>query len=440
MLLRAVLLLGALLLPGCLDYLISVEVTVASDGTVRRVVRIRERSEEPKTWERFRPPGKPYVLTGSEKEGFTARATFEAGRHANGIAVQLEEYEGKYEGARELPVAEGEAHVEMTDLMIGTLYVYDETIALGTDEAHFRRELRRWLEISLRIGITALEIEMPEVDFAPVEKRARETGLVRAEYGVVAMRHAVIGLMRDYPAQRYGADLQALLGNPHVKLILAELEILGLRRKKGASAADTLEVFLSDDAWEITGGVLDETLAPLPAEQRAAVKELLESEERLEKAAERAVEKLYPEADVPILQKDAARFLVATLGAYVVRGIVDKFDLRFRLKLPGRLLYTNGGLDTLPEVEWRLTGTDLFVAAPRLTAYSFVPAEGLEKKTWHITPLLELRGKLLRLDEDGRKVLGELGKVGWTADEDQLKKAHGEDVAKAYQALRKALD
>ncbi len=65
--LRAALLLGALLLPGCLDYKIAVEVTVASDGTVHRVVRIRERSDPPKTWKRFRPPAKPYFVTGSEK-------------------------------------------------------------------------------------------------------------------------------------------------------------------------------------------------------------------------------------------------------------------------------------------------------------------------------------------------------------------------------------
>ncbi|MHC4134900.1 MAG: hypothetical protein ACYS0K_07945 [Planctomycetota bacterium] len=439
--LRAVLLLGALLLPGCLDYKITVEVTVAPDGTFHRIVTIRERSDPPRTWERFRPPAKPYFVTGSEKEGFTARATFLPGRHANAIAVQLEDYEGKYEGARELPAAEGEAHVEMTNLMIGTLYAYHETIALGTDDAYFRRELKRWLETGLRILIGALELKMPEADFAPVEKRARDTILPRAEYSMIALRQALAALMRDYREHRYGADLKTWLGNPHVQIILSELEVLGLRRKAGAPAAATLQMFVNDDCWEIGGGLVDELLAPLPAEQRARVRELVISGDELEDELEQAVEKLFPkEADRPRFEKDAGRFAVASFGAYLVHGIVDDFDLRLRLEMPGRLLYANGGLGALPAVEWRLTDADLFVVAPRLTAYSFVPATGLEKKTWHVAPLLKLRGKLLALDENGRKVLGETVKLGWTADEDDLKEAHGEEVAEAYLALRDALE
>ncbi len=439
--LRAVLLLGALMLPGCLDYKVTVEVTVLPDGSVHRTVRIRERSKPPRTWKRFRPPTEPYAVTGSEEEGFVARATFPPGRHANGIAIHLEDYEGEYEGARELPVAEGEVRVEKKDLMIGTLYAYRETIALGTDTAHFRRELKRWLETGVRILIRALELKLPDTDFGPVAKHARESVIVRAEYSVIAIRQALIGLMRDYRERRYGGELATWLENPHAQIILSELEVLGVRRKESAGAADTLQVFLNDECWEIGGGLVDEFLAPLPAEQRARVKELVMSKDKLEDELEQAARELYPdEADRPPVGKDAGRFAVATVGAYFIVGLVDKFDLRFRLKMPGRLLATNGGLVGGPEVEWRVTDGDLFVVEPQLTAWSFVPAPGLEKKAWHIAPLLEVRDKLAPLDEQGRRALDEIRKAGWKADKDGVKEAHGEKVADAYKALREALD
>jgi hypothetical protein len=257
---------------------------------------------------------------------------------------------------------------------------------------------------------------------------------------VDAIRQALIGLVRDYREQKYGEALATWLENPHAKRILRELEVIGLRRKKGAPAAETLELFINDDFWEIGGGLVDEFLAPLPAKQRARVKRLLMSEDELEDEIEQAVEKLYPkEADRPRFEKDGERFAVASLGAYFIHGLFDDFDLRVRLKMPGRLLSTNGGLGTRPEVEWRLTQADLFVVAPQLTAHSFVPAEGFEKKDWHIAPLLKLREKLANVDKGGRRVLGELRELGWKADEDKLKEAHGEEVSKAYAALREAL-
>jgi hypothetical protein len=439
--LRIALLLGALLLPGCLDYVVTVEVTLAADGTVRRVIRIRERSNPPKTWELFRPPAKPYFLTGSEKEGFAARATFEPGRHPNGIAIQVERYEGEYKGARELAAAEGDFHVEVSDLMIGTLYAYRETIALGTDDAYFCRELVRWLETSWRVGIRALEIAMPEADFAPVKKRARETILPRWGYSIRAIRQAATGLVRDYREQRYGQNLAAWLANPSAKLILAELENLGLRRTQAPPTRGTLQDFVDDGFWKLEGGLLDELLEPLPVEKRARVKELLWTDDALDEEVEQAFKELFPEeADRTRFQEESLRLGVAGLGAYFLLGLFDEFDLRVRLTMPGRLLATNGGLDGQPTLEWRLTNTDLVIAAPQLTAYSFVPVQGLEKKVWHVAPLLALREKLNDLDEGGRAALGEVMKIGWTADKDDLEEAHGKEVAEAYQALRDALD
>lgn len=439
--LRSALLLGALLLPGCLDYQLTVEVTVSPDGKVHRVVRIRERSKPPRTWERFRRPEKPYAVTGSEQEGFEASATFPPGKHADGIAIHLEDYEGEYEGARDLPAAEGRAGVERSDLMIGTLYAYRETLALGTDTAYFRRELKRWLEVSVRILIRALELKLPDTDFKPVAKHATQTVIVRAEYSMLAIREALIGLMRDHREQRYGGKLATWLENPHARIILSELEVLGVRRKVGAPALDTLHVLINDECWEVGGGLVDEFLAPLPAEQRARVKELMMSEDGLDDELDQAAEELYPdEADRPPIEEDAGRFAVAAVGAYFVVGFADNFDLRFRVKMPGRLLATNGGLGDPPHVEWRLTGEDLFVVEPCLTAWSFVPAPGLENKAWHLAPLLEVRDKLAPLDEKGRRALAELGKAGWKADPDAVKGAQGDEVADAYKALRKALE
>ncbi|MHC4550432.1 MAG: hypothetical protein ACYTEZ_16825 [Planctomycetota bacterium] len=440
--LRAGWLLAVLLLPGCLEYEITVETTVQADGKVHRALTISE--SEQKTWKRFQPPAAPYVLEGSEEKGFSAVAEFGPGRHASGIRVLLTDPEGDYGGAekaRDLPAAVGTLHVQVTDLMFGTLYAYREKVALGADPARFRRELPRWLDVGLRLLLEALKLKLPEVDFTDVEKNARAGLIQRVEYSFVSIYQAASALTRDYRRHRYGEDVGLWLENPHAQLILAEMAVMGLHRRADAGRAKTLQQFV-EGGWTLGGGIVDEFVAPLPKATRERVKAiLLHMNDELEKEFEQAFGRVFADkAARPRIQADFLRFAVAAVGAYVAHGLLDEHELSFRLKMPGRLLRTNGSLGRLPEVEWRLGDDDLALVAPQLSAYSFVPARGVEHRAWQLDLLLDVRQKLAALDEDGRKVLGEIVKVGWTATRDEIREAHGDAIAKAYTAMQEALD
>ena len=93
---------------------------------------------------------------------------------------------------------------------------------------------------------------------------------------------------------------------------------------------------------------MDEILAPLAAEECARVKQTLRKGELKE------VLKTLDDTERPNSLGEAARFWVAGVGAYMTHGLTDGFDVRIRLKMPGQMLSTNGGLGTLPEVEWEL--------------------------------------------------------------------------------------
>ena len=166
----------AALLAGCLNYKIKVTMLVRPDGSFEREVFLRcrnnvehrrdgELTEEPPTWSWFARPAEPYALTGSHADGFVAKAEFEAGDRPSGIRRRM--YEDRDE-----PV-EGRARTEVHDLILGKLYVYRETIAIGADPVRFRRDLRRWLDFGVRLYVEALRRELPQADFVPVLENAR---------------------------------------------------------------------------------------------------------------------------------------------------------------------------------------------------------------------------------------------------------------------------
>ncbi len=380
-----------LLAAGCLHYEISVETAVAPDGASRRTIRIREMSKEPKTWENLAPPGPPYILEGDEATGFLAEASRKPGTHESGLNYRT----GKEEkgGAH----VAGSVTVEVTDLRVGKLYVYRERFPTAIDPERFRRELPLWMERSLAVGVEAMRLMHPGVDWAPVEAHVRGTVLPHLERSMLAIHAALQVLVADGRAHHYGNDFEAWRSHPQARVLLSELERYGLRRKAGARAPRTVREYFDEASWEQPLALLDLLLRPLTAEMRALVdKSLLEPAEDAPDCFEQAMDKLYPEGEArDKLERDGLAWLVSLLGAPAVIGLVDHHDLRFGVLLPGQLLATNGEPSGDLGVRWHLGNEDLFLVAPELSAVSFLPAEGEPQGRWRLRSLLAIRDALL---------------------------------------------
>ncbi len=389
-------LLPLLLVGGCLHYEISVETAVAADGATRREIRIRETSEEPKTWKNLVPPGPPYVLEGDEATGFVAKASQKPGTHGSGLHYRTgKEEEG---GAH----VSGSVTVEVTDLRVGKLYVYRERFPTAIDPERFRRELPLWMERSLAVGVEAMRLMHPDIDWAPVEAHVRGTVLPQLEKSMLAIHSALQVLIADGRAHHYGNDFEAWRSHPQARVLLAEMERYGLRRKAEAKAPRTVREFFDEASWEHPLALLDLFFRPLKAELRALVdKSILEPSEGAPDRFEEVMDKLYPEGEVrDKLERDGLAWLISLLGAPAVIGIVDQHDLRFGVLLPGQLLATNGEPSGDLGVRWQLDNADLFLVGPELSAVSFLPAEGEPQGRWRLRSLLAIRDALLDGDEE----------------------------------------
>jgi len=384
-------LLPLLFAAGCLHYEITVETAVAPDGATRREIRIRELSEEPKTWENLVPPGPPYLLEGDEATGFLAKASRKPGTHESGL-----NYRTAKEGDGGAHVA-GSVTVEVTDLRVGKLYVYRERFPTGTDPERFRRELPQWMERSLAVGVEAMRLMHPDIDWAPVEAHVRGTVLPQLEKSMLAIHSALQVLIADGRAHHYGNDFEAWRSHPQARVLLAELERYGLRRKAAAKEPRTVTEYFDEASWEHPLALLDLFFRPLNAELRALVdKSILEPAEDAPDHFEQAMDKLYPEGEArDKLERDGLAWLIGLLGAPAVIGLVDQHDLRFGVLLPGQLLATNGEPGGDRGVRWHLGNEDLFLVGPELSAVSFLPAEGEPPGRWRLKSLLAIRDALL---------------------------------------------
>lgn len=449
---RSIVLCALLACAGCLDYEIRVSTVVAPDGSMQRVVKIRE-ADESKTWRRLQPPGKPYALAGSDEEGFTANAKLPAGRHANGIRAILANVEGDYSGADDvagMPAAEGAVSVEVYDLGIGTLYWYHETIALGADPVKFRKEFTRWIDVGFEVFMEALATRFPDVDFEPVERNARRTLLPRIVSAIRTAHLALGGLLEDYREHNYSRSAAHWLDHPHMKVLLFELAQLGIERRADAGPVETMDQYFSEAAWNIGPELklLGEFLKPLerlPAQKREEIKKyLIEIDEQVEDDVGAAMERLYPiEEEREKIERAALETAVAGLGAYVTYGLFDKFDFRHEVKLPGILVRTNGDLATGGSVRWEVDKEFLLLVSPKLTAYSFVPAPWLKEREFHATRLIEAREALWGLDAEARAKVAALARKA-AADDWNIGKLVSDDpenesYADALEHLKRAV-
>jgi len=433
---RTVVLCSLLLVAGCLKYRIRIETVVGADGGARRTLTLRE-TEEKHTWARFLPPAEPYTVEGSEEEGFAARANLQAGRHPSGLRVLLRDYEGEYEGARRaLPCAEGIVAVETTDVIVGTLYRYQETIALGTDAVRFRAGLREWLDLGLKVWMKALRLRLPDVEFDAVEAHAREKVVPQLEQSLLILHLAVTGLVDDLARAQLGlgADPEAMLASPGADVVLHELAAWGIRLR--TEDVKTAKSIFDEQLWEFDEeAVLREFLSPLPAAQRERVRQAcLNPDDEMEEVWQAAWQSIGEDPDQ--VTAKLMEFLTSGVGAYAVYGFLDSFEIEASVAMPGRVLQTNGEVTALPRVTWRVTDEELILARPQLFAYSFVPAKGFSEGAWTFRQLQGAAAALANVPAEQREALRkfvpEAQAAGWPEEApDELG-----DAAMAYALLR----
>lgn len=427
---RLLLLALLLLLPACLEYEIVVTTVVRPDGTAARTLAIREKKEK-RTWERFEPPAAPYAVEGDHEKGFAAKADLKPGSHPAGLRVRLGDAK---EGAPAPPSADGTVLVEATDLLVGTLFRYEERIETGADPGRFRAALPRWTELGLRYTIETLQIAFPEIDFREVEAKARAEFLPAFDRAIVAAHFSAQVLVTEARAQgRLGDAAEAKL-LAVVARELAPLDV-AVTLPEGPPWDDgELEAASEKAARQLLGRLF----APLKAEDRAKVIDAILDEETLSEAGAQAMEKFFPDDQArEKLARDAQAFLCDALGAYLAYGIVDSFDLRFRVEMPGILLRANGDLSRMPTVGWRLEQGDLILASPVLSATSFVPREGAPGEGWDGAMIDRIAEALADVPAEQMAALKELvGKalrVGWPDDPAGLE---GEEATAAYETIR----
>jgi len=398
------LLLGALLLlvPACLVYEIRVTTTMLPDGKTRRTLHIR--CNEPQTWERLQPPGEPYSLEGDEQNGFVATARLHPGEHASGLRVLLgdrDEYGGA-EQAMRIPAAEGTVGIRMSDVLIGTLYAYEEHVAIGDDPERFRAGAGKWLDLALRGLLEALKLKFPDTDFGPVEKQARAGLLPDCERAILDAHRACIALVTRWKAQAGTLDE---LGRAFLEAIAVQAAALGVKvaPPPGPPFEDSAVEAMFLDGWT---QLLGRLLEPLPEAQRAAMVQELSRDGAFDDVVDEAIGKLFPdEAASDRAGEELVAWLADGFGAYAARGIFDSFHMRFRVELPGRLLRTNGDLGAGPVVEWRFDESHLVLVAPALFAYSFAPRDGAPGGIRDLGALREIESGLVAMPAEQRDAL-----------------------------------
>ncbi|MHC4451173.1 MAG: hypothetical protein ACYS0E_13725, partial [Planctomycetota bacterium] len=300
--------------------------------------------------------------------------------------------------------AEGEVLVTVQDVVFGRIYRYEETIDLGIDSVYFRKELDFALDLALRIEIAAMEILEPELDFEPVRVHARKVVLPQISRGLLAIHTHLAWLAADgLTLDERILDPEQLDRDPRVRVILAELRKLGLTREEGLHG-ELIEIITN--GWRVDERVWLGWLEPLKGATRERKldlrKRLLASFEHDEKSKlqERALEKTVAPDERDAVQERLMKLVYAGLGALTLHEFLDDHQIRLRVRLPGRVLLTDGHLHDLPNVEWRIETYQL--VNPRVFACSFLPSDKMVGRIRDVQALFRFAQYMDPLDEKER--------------------------------------
>jgi len=407
-----------LLVAGCLDYEVKVQTVVLKDGSAQRAVRIHERSDKHKTWRRYGQPQAPYVVAGDDAQGYDARASFKAGRHAGGLRYVHEPIEGEYKGAAESagkPVSEGTFSAGADDLEIGTLYRYREQIDIGIDAVVFRAGLESVVRIAADFLVTALEVAEPDLDFQSVRDNARRR-LVPEVTRVLLAIHSHLRLMEQNGTPiAWIRTVDDLTRNPEVAVMLAGLDRLGIRRRADAPKTNDLEKYFELDSWTLREGLWSRILAPLPgvnAKLRARLWDALtaddgkegesEAEKRRDQIWKLASERAFPKEKSDAMEKAIRPVIAAGLGYPITNDLFDKHQIHVSVRMPGRVIYTNGVVNADGAVSWRVLPSGAMLSNRSLIALSFVPSKSMVGRIVDVSALLEF-GRMLQEAKDGER-------------------------------------
>jgi len=400
-----------LLAGGCLDYEVEVETVVAKDGSAQRSVRIRETSKKHMTWRCYAEPRAPYVLAGDDAKGYEAKAKFAAGRHSGGVRFVEQAFDGDYGGSAESkgrPAFEGHFAVGADDIEIGTLYHYREEIDIGIDPAKFRAGLLSVVEVGADLLVTTLELAEPELDFKPVRDQAL-TKLVPEVTSALLAIHTQLLLMeaRGRPIIRM-RKVDELLRSPEMKVILAELDRLGIRRRKDAPETNDPSIYFDFKSWTSREALWSRLRAPLEGADDALRDKLwetviLDSSDTGNRFWEAARERLFPEEKSEALEKELRLVAVAGIGAPVANELFDDHQLDISVRMPGRILSTNGVVEkTSGRVSWRIDPGGGTYSNPSPVAWSFVPSEAMVGRIVDVEALVHF-GQLLAEAPNGER-------------------------------------
>ncbi|MHC4959130.1 MAG: hypothetical protein ACYTGN_12235 [Planctomycetota bacterium] len=392
----------ALLLAGCPDHRVKARTVVAEDGSFTRTLVFREK-EHNDVWGFFAPAA-GYKPSGEPKDGITTQAAFPAGAHSGGIRVWLENVEGDRKARAGKP---SRLHVRVEDLVVGRLFLYREQFEVGVDPQRVRRELPDWIDVLGDVYLDALKRTYPDLDVAPLDKHfvvAVKPWLVQT---VLRFQLLAAALMRDWQANRIGADESDWIHNPLVKTLLAELEVSGLLTAEEATPEWLEKKLTGDDGTpdiDIDSADVEDLvvrlvrrrlgpgLAHLKADQRAEVlKRIVDPDDAFKQTIAAAWERQFPGPQRLAKQKELEGLAVAALGAGVL-AIAENVDIDLRLEMPGTLLKTNGLLER-GAVRFRVDDTHFWFAGPMLHATSFVPA-AWAGADWDAKRLLDLAKEL----------------------------------------------
>jgi len=442
-----------LLVAGCLDYEVKVQTVVLKDGSAQRAVRILEGSDKHKTWRRYGEPQAPYMVAGDDAKGYEASAAFKAGRHAGGLRYVHEALTGDYKGSAESagkPVSEGTFSVGADDLEIGTLYHYREQIDIGIDAVVFRAGLESVVRIAADFLVTALEVAEPNLDFQPVRDHARRR-LVPEVTRVLLAIHSHLRVMEQSGTPiAWIRTVDDLTRNPEVAVMLAGLDRIGIRRRADAPRTNDLEEYFELDSWTLREGLWSRLLAPLPgvnAKLRAKLWDALtaddgkegesEAEKRRDKIWKQASERVFPKDKSDAMEKAIRPVIAAGLGYPITNDLFDKHQLDVSVRMPGRVIYTNGIVDAGGGVSWRVHPNGAMLSNRSLIALSFVPSKSMVGRIVDVNALLEF-GRKLEEAKDGereglKKFLAEARSAGIEA---ARKKVGSNDLVSAlFEAL-----
>jgi len=442
---------GVLPLAACgTNHRIEVETTIAADGTTKRalVFHVPNAEEPDSTWSVFARPEDPYRVEAVE-ETFRAEASFGAGVRPGGIRPIL--WDPSDAAATAPAPRDGTFSIEVSDLVLGRLYRYRETIEIGVDLDATRRALDRWLRRGLDLSFEALRRRYPDVDLARLESHARGSLLPRFEGIVVETHLRFLDWWRTYRALEPDPDDDLAHKERFWRLFEEGCGRLGIVYARPPGEKADLDDLFEEGDFDFSEFVAREIAPHLDRESPLLALFEKEALAALGKEVEAVFDERHPEGGEERRRWEAegSRDAAFAFGFPILR-VFDLYRVRATLRVRGRVLRTNGEIAAEPgEVRWSLSNEHFWFVSPDMHALAFDPeswaradAEGKERR-WDLAALRAWSRGLEGVSGEERDALRRLlrSDLGLDAEAppEGLEASLGERAGAAREMLRESL-